>query len=160
MSLGQERVPLIGWQSLTLVTPVAARAPAGPAVEEGAGVPRVMQHLQHPRMDERSPDQFAFAEPAPQPPWEQQALFPEVLDRRRARAGALKGGEQDPQRILDLAIRIQDDLALRVVDQADGQRRLEFSPPGLAQDAAAEPRPQDVQLGLRDRPLQTQQQAI
>src|SRR5262249_17606135 len=59
MSLGQQCVPLVGWESPTTVTPVAARAGAGPAVEEGAGVPRVMQHLQHSRMDQRSPDQFA-----------------------------------------------------------------------------------------------------
>src|SRR5262249_18404213 len=101
------------------------------------------------------PDQFAFAKPATQPPREQQALFPEVLDYRRTRAGALIGGEQGPQRVLHLAIRIQDDPALGVVDQADRQRRLEFSPPRLVQDATAEPRPQDVQLGLRDRPLGT-----
>ena len=80
-----------------------------------------------------------------------------MLDRRRARAGALKGGEQKPQCVLDLAVRIQDHSALRVVDQSDWQRVLELSAPRFVQNAAAEPRSQDMQLRLRDRPLQTKQ---
>src|SRR5271157_322643 len=94
-----------------------------------------MQYLQHPRMNERPPDQFPFAKPTTQPPREQQTLSPEVLDRRRARAGAIIGGEQQPQRVLDLAIRIQDHAVLRVVDQSNRQRVLEFPPPCFVQMA-------------------------
>ncbi len=71
-------------------------------------------------MDEHPPDEFTFAEPASQPPWEQQALFSEVPDRCTGRAGTFKSGEYGPQRVLDLAIWILDDLPLRVIDHSDG----------------------------------------
>jgi hypothetical protein len=89
-------------------------------MKESAGVPRVMKHLQHPGMDEASPDPLPFAHPTTQSSREQQALLPEVSDSRAAGAGAFIGVEQGPQCILDLAIWIEDHPALRIVDQSDG----------------------------------------
>ena len=89
-------------------------------MEENAGVPRVMKHLQYPRTDERLPEQLTFVHTTTQSSPEQQALLTEVSDGRAAGADVFIGDEQGPQRILDLAIWIEDYLILRIVDQSDG----------------------------------------
>src|SRR5262249_25143653 len=61
MRAGQQGLPLFRWQAAATVMAILALAGAGTAVEEGAGITGVVQDLQGPRLDQRSPDQLASA---------------------------------------------------------------------------------------------------
>ena len=65
-----------------------------------------------------------------------------------------------PNAILDLAVGIEHHLVLRVVHQAYRQRRLQRAPARLVQDAASQPRAQQVQLCLAHRALETEQESV
>ena len=51
----------------------------------------------------------------------------EVLDHRQGRSRLLEGVEDQPDRLLDLFIGIEDDLARRVVDQPRGWPEAELA---------------------------------
>ena len=85
---------------------------------------------------------------------EQQPVGVELLHGRARRAGAGEQREQVPDRLLHTGIRVEHDLAGRIVDQADGQAHLQFAAAGLGQLAADEAGPDEVQFGLAHGALQ------
>ena len=89
-----------------------------------------------------------------------QLLLAERFHGRGGGAGAPKRLEEGAEGLLDLPIRIQTDAPGGVVHEADGQRDFELAAAGLVHDAAAEPRPQHMQLRFTHRPLQAEQQPI
>ena len=78
----------------------------------------------------------------------------EGLHDGAGRAGAGEGGEQVSDGVLHADVGIQHDLAGRVVDEPDRQCHLQFAAAGLGQLTAAQPGPDEVQLGFGHRALQ------
>ena len=68
--------------------------------------------------------------------------------------------EDQPHSALDLLVRSQHDAPLVAVAQADRQREAELTLLGLVELAALEARGNDVQLGLGDGSLESQQQRV
>src|SRR6516165_2206649 len=64
------------------------------------------------------------------------------------------------QRLLHALVGVECDLAGRVVDESDRQRRLELAAAGLGEDAAAQASAEEVQLRLGHRALEAEQEAV
>ena len=92
---------------------VGMPALAAAAVEEGAGVTRIVQDPERARVLERSPEDLALGAPRPRRAAGSAAPAAEVLHRRRGRAGAPKGPEEEADGLLDLLVGIEDDAARR-----------------------------------------------
>ncbi len=142
-------MPVLDGLLLRVQSTIGARCRVGAAVEEGARVARVVQHLQRARVNQLRPDQFAAADAATQSSGKEKPTIVEVLDRRAGRPRLFEGREKRSQRLLDLTIRIEDDAVLGIVNEADGQRCLEFAAAGLVQNAAAQPGAKNVKLRFR-----------
>ena len=82
-------------------------ARARSAIDEGAGIARIVQHLQNAGVLRRRPEQFALVRPCAQPPREQDALLPEESDRLDRAAGALEGLEHQADGALHLGVGIE-----------------------------------------------------
>ncbi len=113
-----------------------------------------MQQMDRPAQAERRPRQLALVCPRRQAGGKEQSLFAEVLDGGMRRARTEEGLEEQPYTLLDLGVRIEGHTAIGGVDEADRQMAAQFAPARFVQDAAAQPGPQHVQLGLTHRPLE------
>ena len=71
-------------------------------------------------------------------------------------AGAGEGGEQVPDGLLHPGVRVERDPPGRVVDQPDRQAHAQFAAAGLGQRPAAQPGPDEVQLGLAHGALEAE----
>jgi hypothetical protein len=87
-------------------------------------------------------------------------MLAKVLDHTAGRTPLLKDGKESPQRLLDLLIRIQTDLVIEVVNQADRQSHFEFTAASLVENAPAQAGSQQVQFGFAHRSLEAQEQTI
>ncbi len=123
MGVLDQRDPLIaGYEQLAAL---AGHMPLLPApVAERAGVAGVVQHVQHPVVRERRPHELALALAGVDPLREGQLSVGELLDGRACRAGAVEDLEQERDRRAHRGVGIEHDLAGRVVDETDRQRRL------------------------------------
>lgn len=140
--------PLLAW--LQAITDLAVRGLAGaaPAIDERAGITRVVQRLQHAPVRQCRPRQLAFARAGAHARGEQQLLVVERLHDGARRAGPLERLEKVAQRLLHGAVGIEHNVARRVIDQADRQRQGQLAAARLGEDAALQPRTDEVQLGL------------
>src|SRR6266568_9259142 len=123
-------------------------------------VTRVMEGVEDVRIVERSPAQLAFVRSGPQPPGEEQLPFPEAAHGGGGRADASEGVEEGTQGGLNLEVGVQDDLAVRRVDEPHREADLQLATAGLGQDAADEAGTEHVQLGLAHGPLESEQQTV
>ena len=87
-------------------------------------------------------------------------ILGEVLDDPERGPHLLEGVEDQAQRLLDLLVGIEDDLAGGVVDQPGGRPEAELAGSGLLQLAPQQPRPDPVQLGFAHGALDPQEQAV
>ena len=153
MGIADERHPFLTRQLVVL--PCLMSLPRAP-VDERAGVPRVVQHPERPRMVEGAPDHLAFARAVPKTPRERQALVAEALHGRGGRAGSAERLKKHPDGVLDLLIRIEHDPPRGVVHQADRHAALQFAAPRFIQDAPNQPGAKDVELRFGHRALQAE----
>ena len=89
------------------------------------------------------------------PAGKEQPLRTEIFDRGPGGPRPLEGGEQQPQGVLDLGIGVEHHGVVVGVGQAHRQGEFERGTTGFVQHAAAQARPQHMQLRLRHRPLQS-----
>src|SRR6266700_2338384 len=90
-------------------------------------VTRVMEGVEDVRIVERSPAQLAFVRSGPQPPGEEQLPFPEAAHGGGGRADASEGVEEGTQGGLNLEVGVQDDLAVRRVDEPHREADLQLA---------------------------------
>ena len=130
------------------------------AIDEGAGIARIVQHLQDARVLRRCPQEVTLVRPGAQPAREQQALLPEEADGLDGASSPLEGLEHQTDGALHLGIGIEADRSVGPVDQTDRRAHLELAAPGLVELTTAHTRFEDVQLGLAHRALEAEQKAI
>ena len=140
--------------------PVGVEALAGDvaAVDVGAGVGGVLQHLQHPVVGQRPPPQLPGPRAAVGPLGE---LAPG--ERRHDAVGGPGGGEAGEYVSdggPDLGIGVDRDHAVVVVDEPDGQRGAQLAALGGSQLGRLQPARHDVQLCLAHRGLQAQHEPV
>jgi len=87
-------------------------------------------------------------------------LIPEGLDGRRGRSAPLEGLEQQPQRALDLLVRIENRVVLVIIRQADRQVHLQLPAARGVQHTPLQAGMQYVEFCLAHGPLETQEQAV
>lgn len=141
MGLRDQRGPLLTRQPFEDHPRLDGVALPAPAEKEGAGVARIMQNPQRPRVLQRDPERLAGVRTVARAAWNQELLVAERFHGRRRGSGPSKGLEEGADRVLDLLIKIQRHPAGGVIDEANGKRRFEFPTPRLVDDPAAEPRP-------------------
>src|SRR5215210_7256577 len=105
------------------------RGLAGPlaAVDERAGVARVVQSPQNAPVRQLGPDELALVRAAARPRREPEPFAVERVDDGARGAGPRERLEQMRQRLLDGAVGIEHDLAGGVVDEADRQWGLQLA---------------------------------
>ena len=160
VGVGDQRDPLLAGQGVEGLLAVGAEAFAAATVGECAGVAGVVQGAQHPPVLQRHPGQLALAGAGAHPHREQPLVGVELLHGRARRAGAGEQAEQVPDGLLHTGIRVEHDLAGRVVDQPDRQSHLQFAAAGLGPLPAHQPGPDEVQFGLAHGALQAEQQPV
>jgi hypothetical protein len=153
VGVGDEGDPLLaGCDRFGVDLSVGTVQVAVAAEAERAGVAGVVQGAQDGRVGQRGPVEFALAGAVAVAAGEEQTGVLEGLDDRVGRPGGGEGGEQVAHGVADGDVRVQDDLAGRVVDQADGewgdQWGDQFAAAGLVQYAAAHAGAEEVQFGL------------
>jgi hypothetical protein len=135
-------------------TPTRAEA----AVDVGAGVGGVREHAEHARVGEPPPAQLARPGAAVgargEPPAAERAHY------AVGRAGLLEAGEHVGDRRVNLLVGIDHRLALVVIDVADGQREAQLAALGGRALGSVQPAGEQVQLGLRHRALEPEQQPV
>ncbi len=109
-------------------------------------------------MGEPPPAQLAGPHPAVGAQREPPAL--ERGDHLIGRPAGPEGGEHVSHRRLDLGVGVDHGVAVVVVDEPDRQREAQLPPAGGGTFGALQAAGQEVQLGLRHRPLEPQQQTI
>jgi hypothetical protein len=160
MRVADEHWPLVALQLPPLLEPNRRRACPKTSVHERTRIARVVQDLEDAAEQKRPPHQLAFAWSGLDVTREEQILRLESAHCCRGCSSATEGLEQQPNGVLDLLIRIEDHSIQRIIRKADRQRHLQLTTPGFVQNAALQPRPQDVQLSFAHRALQPQQEAI
>src|SRR3954454_18548643 len=84
----------------------------------------------------------------------------EVFYGAESCANAPERAKEQVQGLLDLLIGIEDNAPHLVIDKADRQRCAQFPTAGFIANAALQPSPDHMELGLRKRSLQTQQETV
>ena len=130
----------------------AVTLPAAPE-KERARIAGIMEDPEHARVLQSAPQRLAVVRPGARTTWKRDLLIAERFHGRGGRAGPPKRLEEGAEGVLDLPIRIETDAPGGVIHEAHGQRDFEFTTAGLVHDAAAQPRPQHVQLRFTHRPL-------
>ena len=160
VGVADQHVPLLLRQAFVPHPPVGPLAPAAPAIGVGASVPRIVQRNRSAAQGQRPPRHLACARPSRHAGGKEQALLPEKLDRGMERPGAGEGGKEQPHALLHLRVGVEDHPPGAVIHQTHRQPAAQLAAAGFAENAAAQARPQDVQLRLAHRPLEPEQQAI
>src|ERR1700726_1896204 len=91
---------------------------------------------------------------------EKQSLLSKVPHRGQGRPGTVEGFKQHAQGLLDLLVRIENEMTFGVIDESNGWPHDQFAALGFVQDATLQSSPQNVQLGFAPGSLQPEQQAI
>ncbi len=129
-------------------------------VDERAGIARVVQGAQHPPVPQRFPGQLTPVRALADADREPQPGGVELGDHGAGRAGAGEHREQVRDRLTHAEVGVEHDLVAGVVDQPDRQAHLQLAAARLGQLPAAQPGPDEVQLGLGHGALEPQQQAV
>ena len=87
------------------------------AIDEGAGIARIVQHLQDACVLRWCPQEFTLVGSCAQAAWEQQALLPEEADRLDGASSPFEGLEHQTDGVLHLGIGIEADRSVGPVDQ-------------------------------------------
>ena len=116
-----------------------------------------MQDLHHAGVIQLAPQHVALADAAANAAREPAAFLLEAPHHGARRAALAEGLEQQPHRILDLPVRIENHRASRAINQADRQGQFQIAAARLVADAALQTRLQHVQLGLAHGALQPEQ---
>lgn len=111
-------------------------------------------------MIDLAPQDVALADAATDTSGEKDLLGVQAAHDGAGRAPLAEGIEQKPHRVLDLSVGIEHGPRVRGVDQPDRQQHLELAAARVVENAALQPRLQDVQFGLAHRALQPEQHAI
>ena len=156
----RQQNPLIARHARHAFLPVRAGARARPAEEERACVPRVVNDLPGPTVHHLAPHELARVRPSLHPPWEGEIVRAEFFDGREHRSRPPVGVEEEPNHVLDLRVRIENDGIIGSVHKPDRDRPAELATLRFAQDSATQTRAQHVELGFTHRPLQPQEQAV
>src|SRR5207247_2511936 len=130
------------------------------AVTVDAGVDRVAQDTLDGVPRWRSPFQRAATRAVVRPDADANAVAHQVSDDTAHAADSVELVEDHADYGLDLLVRIDDELATRLPDVADRRQGEEIPAASFVQSARIHSAPQDVQLGLRHRALQAQQQSV
>ena len=158
--VGNQRDPLLARYLPGGGAPVRGLAGPALAIDERAGIPRVVQRAQHPPVRHLVPRQLALAFSLADPAGEPQPVMVERVDDRARGSGPRERREQVTQRVLDGAVGVEHDLPGRVLDEPDRERHRQLSASGFGQDPALQPGTDEVQLGLAHRALQAEQQPV
>src|SRR6266700_2269601 len=166
MGVAQDDRPRL-WRDLAGATLQARRLPgphlgarSGATVDVGPGVGRVVEDGQDPAVAQRFPEQLAIACPAPVTGGDLEVLGGEVADDRQRRAGILEEREDEPDRLLDRLVRVQDHATGRIVDEPGRRLDAQGALAGFLELAAQQAGPQPVQLSLGQGALEAEQEAI
>ena len=89
------------------------------AIDEGAGVAGVVQHLQDPVMAQRQPGQRVFVRPGLDARGEGEPFGGERLDRGPGGTGALEGGEEAGDGVAHPLVGVEHDPPGGVIDEPD-----------------------------------------
>ena len=160
MPVGQQDCPVLARDAASLGSAIAQTAGLMTTERERASVARVVQHLEDPRMGQGLPMQIALARPAPRAAWKVQPLLAEVLDRGGGGAGSGEGGEQGPQRVLHLGVRIEHHPIERVVGHPHRQRHFEYTALGPVYQPSAQAGIEQVKLRLAHGAFEPEQQSV
>ena len=128
-----------------------------PAIDISARIARIVQRSERGRYGQRLENRHLLVA---DPRREADALLAEGLDRLRGGPDARERLEKIGDRLSDLLVGVEDHLAGLVIGEPRRQRAAIFAAPHLVQDAAAQPRFDDVQLGLAHRPLEAEQKPV
>jgi hypothetical protein len=133
--------------------------PAAPE-KERARIAWIVKDPEHARMLQPAPQRLALVGAGACPTGKRELLIAERFHGRTGGAGPPKCLEERAEGLLDLPIRIETDSTGGVVHEAHGQGDFELAAAGLIHDAAAEPRPQHMELRFAHRALQAEEQPI
>src|SRR5690242_1646538 len=114
-----------------LLTGQALAAGLGAAIDVGARVGGIVQDGQDPIMAEGFPDQVALSSTTPKPGGTTEVVLGEVRDDGQGRGRLLEEVEDQAQGVPDLFVGVEDDPALRIVDQPRGRSEPELALGGL-----------------------------
>src|SRR5258708_7848305 len=136
--MGAERqsVPLVLRYSLlldSLQRPAYASAP----IHEGACITRVMQHEQHLCDPQLHPEQLSILGSTSGSVGKHQLGIPEAFHHSTGRTQATEGLKQRANALLHLLVRIENHLALDVIEEADRKWQSQLSSPRFAEQTAA-----------------------
>ena len=158
MGVGDAGEPIVTRALPKCLPPVHRPAVGTLAVRIGAGVPRVVQGPHRRRSGEWSEDHTGRG--ATKASGEAKALVPERLDRLVRRADTGEGLEEVNDRFSHLRVRIEDDGAAFVVDEAGGKGTSILTAPDFVQNSSAQSRLQDVKLRFAHRSLETEKETV
>ena len=155
MLIQQHNRPLLLWETTCspLDTGFFSRQDAASelraSVDVGACIQRTMQDIQDPPVREPSPDQFICLLASPPTCRETQVLFGKVHHDRKRRTELLKEGKDQAHRFLHGLIRVKHDPTSGIVDQANGQTKVQSPLFRFGHLSPEQPTFQPMQLGLR-----------
>ena len=156
MGVGDQGVPIFLRHRPDPGLPIGSLEDLHSTKDEGAGITRITQDLKGPAVAGRPPSQLAFVGAPAEAPREGQVVLVEVLHNGQGRTFPLVHLKEGAQGLLDLLVRVEDDVALHVVDQAHRQRHTQFASAGLVADAAVKTSTKHVQFRFTHRALEAQ----
>ena len=130
------------------------------AIDKGAGISRIMQHLKNTSVRRWRPQQLPFVWAPAQPSGKQDALVQKVLDRPGRTAEALECGEHQAKRRLHFSVGVEIENAVGPVDQADGRTDAQFTATSFIDLAAAHAGFEEVKLSLAHGAFEPEEQPI
>ena len=151
MRVDDQDLPLILRQKVTRIAMRHLRA--SPSVHESAGITRIVQDLQGPAVAQLVPHQGALVHAAKDPTGKQQSLVLKVLHGSVCRSRAIVGFEEQADRLLYLAVRVEDHAILTIVNESRRKPDLQPAPSRFVQQPAPQASMQHVQFRFTHRSL-------
>jgi len=101
--------------------PATDRVAAPAAIDVRPGIGRVLQHVQHPRVVRRPPDDLVWRRPAQRPYWQSQSGMLQITHHRLGAAQFAELGEQEQQPGLHLLVKVENHAAVAATTQTRRQ---------------------------------------
>jgi hypothetical protein len=130
------------------------------AIRVGAGIDRVLQQVLQGHTIGPAPLQRPFGGAFPHANPELNVVLYQIAQERMPRAKVLTLAKDQPDHLLDLFVRIIDDIAGRVVDIPHRQREAQCPPARFLPGALIHPLLEEMELRLTHGALESSQQAI